>query len=121
MTTHRTALTDSNSLTPRSKDVLPLKEVLQDGASELKGTLGHIAQDSKGAIDQMVRDGKSRVGQLVDDGKTRVNRLVDDGRSRFDTLRSDLSTTIRERPIQSLLIVAGVGAFVGMMLRRRNR
>lgn len=109
MTTHRTALTDSNSLNPRGKDVLPLKEVLHDGASELKGTLGHIAHDSKGAIDQMVRDGKNRVGQLVDDG-----------RSRFDTLKSDLSTTIRERPIQSLLIVAGVGAFVGMLLRRRN-
>jgi ElaB/YqjD/DUF883 family membrane-anchored ribosome-binding protein len=87
----------------------PLKSVLHDGAVEIKQTLGHMAHDGKGAIGQMVHDGKSRVGHLVDEGQARM-----------DDWKSKLGKTVRERPIQSLLIVAGIGAVLGMLLRRRN-
>jgi ElaB/YqjD/DUF883 family membrane-anchored ribosome-binding protein len=86
-----------------------LKSVLHEGAVEIKQTLGHMAHDGKDAIGQMVHDGKSRVGHLVDEGQARVNDW-----------KSEIGKTVRERPIQSLLIVAGVAAVLGMLLRRRN-
>jgi ElaB/YqjD/DUF883 family membrane-anchored ribosome-binding protein len=87
----------------------PLSTVLHEGAVEIKQTLGHMAHDGKDAIGQMVQDGKSRVGNLVDEGQARVGDW-----------RSEIGKAVRERPIQSLLIVAGVGAVLGMLLRRRG-
>lgn len=87
----------------------PLSAVLHDGGVEIKQTLGHMAHDSKDAIGQMFQDGKSRVGHLVDEGQARVADW-----------KSEISKAVRERPIQSLLIAAGVGAVLGMLLRRRS-
>lgn len=100
--------------------VAPLSSVLHDGAAEIKQTLGHMAHDGKGAIGQMVHDGKGAIGQMVHDGKSRIDQLVEDGQERVGDWKTRLGTTVRERPIQSLLIVAGIGAVLGMLLRRRN-
>lgn len=87
----------------------PLSAVLHEGASEIKQTLGHMAHDGKDAVGQMVQEGKSRVGHMVDEGQARVSDW-----------KIEISKTVREKPIQSLLIVAGVGAVLGMVLRGRN-
>lgn len=87
----------------------PLQTVLHDGAVEIKQALGHMAHDGKGAIGQMVHEGRSRVADLVDEGQARV---VD--------WKSGIDKAVRERPMQSLLIVAGIGAVLGMLLRRRS-
>jgi ElaB/YqjD/DUF883 family membrane-anchored ribosome-binding protein len=87
----------------------PLSAVLHDGAVEIKQTLGHMAHDGKDAIGQMAHDGKSRVDHMVDAGQARVGRW-----------KGDIGRAVGERPIQSLLIAAGVGAVLGLLLRRRS-
>jgi ElaB/YqjD/DUF883 family membrane-anchored ribosome-binding protein len=87
----------------------PLSEVLHDGAVEIKQTLGHMTHDSKDAIGQMVKDGKSHVDHLIDTGQARVGDW-----------KSEIGKAVVERPIQSLLIAAGVGSVLGMLLRWRS-
>lgn len=87
----------------------PLTDVVKDGGSEIKQTLGHMAHDGKEAVGQMVDDGKSRVGDMVEEGQARVGDWT-----------SDLGKAVRERPIQSVLIASGVGAALGMLLRGRS-
>jgi ElaB/YqjD/DUF883 family membrane-anchored ribosome-binding protein len=87
----------------------PLSTILHDGGVEIKDTLGHMAHDGKDAIGQMFQDGKSRVGHLVDEGQARVGDW-----------KSEIGKAVGERPIQSLLISAGVGAVLGMLLRWRS-
>jgi len=86
-----------------------LPTVLHEGAAEIKETLGHMAQGGKGAIGQMVHEGKSRVADLVDEGQTRVGDW-----------KSGIGDAVRDRPFQSLLIVAGIGAVLGVLVGRRS-
>lgn len=87
----------------------PLSEVLHDGAVEIKQTLGHMAHDGKDAIGQMVKDGKSHVDHLIDAGQARAGDW-----------KNGIGKAVGKRPIQSLLIAAGVGAVLRMLLHRRS-
>lgn len=70
-------------------------------------TEGHSAMDS---IEAAVPDLKSRVRQMVESGQTRVSEW-----------KGGLEDGIREKPIQSILIAAGVGAVIGLLVGRRTR
>jgi ElaB/YqjD/DUF883 family membrane-anchored ribosome-binding protein len=53
--------------------------------------------------------------------KARVSRLVETGRSRAIEWKGGVQDGIRERPVQSVLIAAAVGALVGLLVGRRSR
>jgi ElaB/YqjD/DUF883 family membrane-anchored ribosome-binding protein len=53
--------------------------------------------------------------------KSRVSRLVATGRTRAVEWKGDVQGGIRERPVQSVLIAAAVGAVIGLLVGRRSR
>jgi len=53
--------------------------------------------------------------------KSRVSRLVETGRARAMEWKGGVQDGIRERPVQSVLIAAAVGAFIGLLVGRRSR
>jgi ElaB/YqjD/DUF883 family membrane-anchored ribosome-binding protein len=53
---------------------------------------------------------KSRLGSMVESGKTKVGEW-----------KGGFEDTVRERPIQSVLIAVAVGTVVGLLIGRRSR
>lgn len=53
--------------------------------------------------------------------KVRVRQMVEDGKSRVSAWKSGVQDGIREKPIQSVLIAAAVGAVLGVIIGRRSR
>jgi ElaB/YqjD/DUF883 family membrane-anchored ribosome-binding protein len=69
-------------------------------------------------------DGRPATESHETDGqglKSRVTRLVETGRTRAMEWKGDVQDGIRERPVQSVLIAAAVGAVIGLLLGRRSR
>lgn len=53
--------------------------------------------------------------------KGRVRRLVETGKARAIEWKGGVQDGIRERPVQSVLIAAAVGAVIGLIVGRRSR
>lgn len=52
--------------------------------------------------------------------KHKLRQMVDDGKARAAEWKGSLQHGIREKPIQSVLIAAAVGAVVGVLIGRRS-
>lgn len=52
--------------------------------------------------------------------KEKLSGMVSDGKARVTDWREGIEDGIGKRPIQSLLIAAAVGAFIGALLGRRS-
>jgi len=53
--------------------------------------------------------------------KARVHDMIESGRDRANEWKGGLQDGIRDRPIQSVMIAAAVGAVLGVILGRRTR
>lgn len=53
--------------------------------------------------------------------KAKLRQMMDSGRARVSEWKGGVEGGIRERPIQSLLIAAAVGAVIGVLVGRRSR
>ena len=53
--------------------------------------------------------------------KARMHDMIESGRDRANEWKGGLQDGIRDRPIQSVLIAAAVGAVLGVILGRRTR
>jgi ElaB/YqjD/DUF883 family membrane-anchored ribosome-binding protein len=52
--------------------------------------------------------------------KAKLQKVAADGKTHVTEWKGSLEAHISERPVQSLLIATGVGAFLGMMFGRRS-
>ncbi len=69
-------------------------------------------------------DGRSvpeAIEEVGQDMKTRLRHMVESGKDRANEWTEGVQGGIRERPIQSVLIAAAVGAVIGVILGRRTR
>jgi ElaB/YqjD/DUF883 family membrane-anchored ribosome-binding protein len=53
--------------------------------------------------------------------KATFRRMVESGKTRVTEWKGGFEDGIRERPVQSVLIAAAVGAVIGVMVGRRSR
>jgi ElaB/YqjD/DUF883 family membrane-anchored ribosome-binding protein len=53
--------------------------------------------------------------------KVKIRQYFEDGKSRVSAWKSGVQDGIREKPIQTVLIAAAVGAVIGVILGRRSR
>ncbi len=53
--------------------------------------------------------------------KAKLRQMMDSGRARVSEWKGGVEGGIRERPIQSILIAAAVGAVIGVIVGRRSR
>lgn len=72
-----------------------------------------LASDARSTIDR-IEDAAPRV-------RERIEGLVESGRQHVRDFRHDVQDDIREKPVQSFLIAAGVGAIIGLLVGRSRR
>jgi ElaB/YqjD/DUF883 family membrane-anchored ribosome-binding protein len=58
---------------------------------------------------------------VVPELKSKMRQMVDSGKSHVTAWKGGLESRISDKPIQSILIAAGVGAVIGLIVGRRTR
>jgi ElaB/YqjD/DUF883 family membrane-anchored ribosome-binding protein len=65
------------------------------------------------------------VSEMVDaaapEVKAKLRRMLESGKARVGEWKGGFEDGIREKPVQSVLIAAGVGAVVGLLVGRYTR
>ena len=91
---------------------------LSKKAAEARESLQEVGQAAREAAQekmQQVRDvAQERVGELRD----RAGEYYEMGRDRAYDLEQSLEQRIRERPLNSVLMAAGIGILLGILWRR---
>jgi len=67
---------------------------------------------------QPVDEIKHAVEELGQQAQERISELGESARQQANDLQSTLESRIREKPINAILIAAGVGILIGMLWRR---
>jgi ElaB/YqjD/DUF883 family membrane-anchored ribosome-binding protein len=86
--------------------------------AEAKNYAAQKADELKGQATAALQQGKDRAQELYDQGLQQANELYEQGRARFQDIEQSLEEYVREKPVQSVLIAAGVGLALGLLLRR---
>jgi len=103
--------------------VLHGKEIAMSRMNEGQAdTTGQSIRDTASQVTQSLRDAGSqvrdaateKVGQLRD----QANEYYEQGKQRAQEWEQGVEDYIREKPIQSLLIAAGVGMLLGVLWKR---
>ena len=73
------------------------------------------------ANESITREGKvaENVARKVDEVAGSARDLYERGRDRVVEIRDSVDDYVRERPLRAMLIAAGVGLCVGLVLARR--
>jgi ElaB/YqjD/DUF883 family membrane-anchored ribosome-binding protein len=81
---------------------------LRDKVSETRTNIAEMGHLAKESVQEKLREIKERASDSYDDGKERLQELGE----RF-------ARKVRESPMKSVLIAAGVGLALGAIWRRR--
>jgi ElaB/YqjD/DUF883 family membrane-anchored ribosome-binding protein len=92
---------DSRGDSKKTEEVRQRARVVRDDVREL-------GRAAKGAAEETYEDVKRQAGEYVERKKQRVTEFED-----------QIVEYVREKPLQSVLIAVGVGAVIGLLLRRR--
>ena len=86
----------------------------QTTAANLKETASEVGQNLRN-IGSQVRD---QATQQYDQMREQATDYYDKGRQRAMEMEQTLEEYVQEKPIQSLLIAAGVGVLLGLLWKR---
>ena len=84
------------------------------GAQSLKDSAGQVSQSLRDMGSQ-VRD---QAGEKYNQLRQQASEYYEQGRQRAEEWEQGLEQYVHEKPIQSLLIAAGVGMLLGVLWRR---
>lgn len=81
---------------------------------DLKAQIEKLREDMAGLTSIVGGIGKG----AAKDGEERIRGIAEDAGERIGEVEAKAGEMIRERPVQSLLIAAGLGLVVGLLTRR---
>ena len=81
---------------------------LREQAGVVRDDLGQLGRLAKDATKEKLGDAKERASDYYDKGKIKAEQLEE-----------QLVDQIRKKPLQSVLIAAGIGALFGLLITRR--
>ena len=84
------------------------RQAAQEHASTVRDAAGHLYDE-----------GRERAGQLLDEGRQQAGHLYDQGRKQAVRFERTVEKQVRERPLQAVLVAAGVGFILGALCVRR--
>jgi ElaB/YqjD/DUF883 family membrane-anchored ribosome-binding protein len=88
------------------------------GASTSVGRASSSAQEWRQQIQETGKEVRHNVQELATQGKEVAAEYYEEGRERVLAWQQQLENQVREKPIQSLLIAAGIGLLFGLLKRR---
>ena len=87
-----------------------------------EGNAGQTIRDTAKDVQQKVRDAGSQVrdaaAEKMNDLRDQAGEYYEQGKQHAQEWEQGLEDYIREKPIQSLLIAAGVGMLLGILWKR---
>jgi ElaB/YqjD/DUF883 family membrane-anchored ribosome-binding protein len=86
----------------------------QGAGQTMRDTASHVSKTVRDAGSQLRDAASEKIGQLRD----HASDYYEQGRQRAQEWEQGLEEYIREKPIQSLLIAAGVGMLLGIIWKR---
>ena len=90
------------------------QEAYQAGAAKAQ----EAYEASSAKAQEYYQTGKDKAQEYLDTGKEKAQEYYDLSKAKAQEWETDVEQYIREKPIQSVLIAAGVGAVLGLLLRR---
>lgn len=88
------------------------------GQGQQSGTLGQSAADVKQNIREMGGQIRDAASEKYSELRDQAQDYYQQGRERAMEWEQGLEEYVREKPLQSLLIAAGVGMLLGMIWKR---
>ncbi|MDR3449556.1 MAG: DUF883 C-terminal domain-containing protein [Alphaproteobacteria bacterium] len=84
-------------------------------------TARHLQDDADDAVSSVVdavNVVKEDLGDLAQQAGRRVRHVIDEAEGSATRVANGMTAAVRENPVQSSLIALGVGAVIGMLMRR---
>jgi len=89
--------------------------------------MSNAKQDRSGskAIESSIGERVSEAGEVVGEAIGRAGRAVGDsyeaGREKLHDWQASFENEFHERPVRTVMVIAGIGLVLGFLLRGRNR
>jgi ElaB/YqjD/DUF883 family membrane-anchored ribosome-binding protein len=91
-----------------------------DCAVDLKETIKDMAKVAPDAAKEQVDQAREVIKQQYQHARDCVHNKVEHGKDAVCKAKAGVEGFIRERPLQSVLIAAGAGVLLGLLLTRRR-
>jgi ElaB/YqjD/DUF883 family membrane-anchored ribosome-binding protein len=88
------------------------------GATAPGGQESSSAQERREQVQEIGKQMSHKAQELTEQGKEVAAEYYHEGRERVMAWQQQLEHQVREKPIQSLLIAAGIGLLIGLFKRR---
>lgn len=92
---------------------------LRDKAADLKHDVEALGATARQAAHEHASTVRDAAGHLYEEGRERAGQLYDEGRQRAQRFERTVENQVRERPLQAVLVAAGVGFILGALCVRR--
>jgi len=79
---------------------------------------GHDTAERHDRMQETGKEMRDKAQELMTQGKEVAAEYYEEGRNQVLAWQQQLETQVRERPLQSLLMAAGVGLLLGLLRRR---
>lgn len=103
------------------------REVVNEGLAAARERFREVANEAKGKYGRIqgeVRKGADRAGEAARERYAQVSENVRGGyekaRTDFDDLSQNVNEYVRDNPGRSVVLAAGIGFVVGLLLRGRR-
>ena len=95
-----------------------LHEAAKAGAGKVKDAIVEAAEEVWGRLNEAGIEAGTRARDQIGGLRDSASAYVRQGRSRARHLETDIERSIREKPLTSVLVAAGIGCFMGFLWRR---
>ena len=79
---------------------------------------GHDTAERNDHMQETAKEMRDKAQELVAQGKEVVAEYYEEGRNQVLAWQQQLENQVREKPLQSILIAAGIGLLYGLLRRR---
>jgi ElaB/YqjD/DUF883 family membrane-anchored ribosome-binding protein len=102
---------------------LRIEEIVMPNSSHSKNRVHAAAEQESGALVEGFQSATKAVKQLTGDGVDAVRETaqdyMDQGRAKAQELTESMEDRVREQPVKSVLIAAGIGFVLGLFFLRK--